>query len=270
MAVPPEAARRKFGLEVRRRREKAGLPQKRLADTVPMSQSMLSGIELGQKTPKREFVAAIDHVLTAGGALLRKWDAMASADGFPDWFRDVAELERQATEIWEYHPLLIPGLLQTEEYIAAIIRSGNPAIAESELGEQVRARLKRQEVLQRNDAPLLLAVLDELWLHRAVGSREIMRGQMERLVEASESPRVTIQVVPGETLRHPGHDGAFKLITVPERGQVVYTETRASGYSHEDDETIEDYTRVFADLRGAALPEEASRNLLGKIVEEYE
>lgn len=269
MAVPPEAAKRKFGLEVRRRRERAGLPQKQLAETVPMSQSMLSGIELGQKTPNREFIAAIDHALTAGGALLRKWDAIAHVDGFPEWFRDVAELERQATEIWEYHPLLIPGLLQTEEYIGTIIRSGNPAIAESELAEQVRARLKRQEVLAGNDAPLFLAVLDELWLHRAVGSRGIMRQQLARLIEASAAPRVTIQVVPADTLRHPGHDGAFKLITVPERGQVVYTETRASGYSHEDDEVIEDYTRVFADLRGAALPEEASRSLLGKIIEEF-
>lgn len=230
-----------------------------------MSQSMISGIELGQKAPKREFVVRIDDALNAEGALLRRWDNLRQSDGFPDWFRDVAELEKNATEIREFHPLLIPGLLQTKEYARTIIRTGKPTDSDAEVKEQVEARLRRQLVLSSEHPPWFLVVLDEPWLRRPTGGPEVMKAQLDHLAKASAWPRVTIQVIPTQTKHHPGHDGAFKLITVPDKGQVLYTETRAVGYPLDDPEVVEDYMKVFGELRGVALPEEASRDLIQRI-----
>jgi hypothetical protein len=101
----------------------------------------------------------------------------------------------QATVLRWYEPLVVPGLLQTEDYARAIL-SARPDGNLAELEEQVAARMARQNILDRTGAPQLWCILDEGVLHRAIGGPKVMRGQLYRLAEVAENPRTTIQIVP--------------------------------------------------------------------------
>ncbi len=212
----------------------------------------------------------VDAALNTKESLLSLWDSLFSPNGLSAYYRDIAVLEREASEIREYRLCALPGLLQTEEYARAFIRVGRPAASSEQVEEAVRARIGRQSVLDAEKSHTIYAlVLDEAVLRHVVGDPEIMARQLERLLAVARQPNVSVQVIPYGTRNHPGLDGSFLLITVPERGQVVYTETRASGTPVEDSATTNDYARVFGDLRGAALPGEASQDYIRKIMEEY-
>ncbi|GAA3740031.1 transcriptional regulator with XRE-family HTH domain [Spinactinospora alkalitolerans] len=260
----------KFGKQVRLLRERHGLSQDQLSRSMTISPAMLSAIERGIRGCKPEHAEQIDRALNTGGRVRRLWEGLPSGNGFPDWFRDVVELQREASEIREYHPLLIPGLLQTEEYARTILRDGQPTDSAAEIDEQVRARMDRQSILSSDRPPLLLVVLDETLLRRPIGGREIMGRQLEHLLEASAIPHVVIQVVPMATEHHPGLSGAFTLITVPNRGVVLYMETRISGTPVDDPDGVEEYVRLYGELRGVALPPAASRGLIEKVRGEFQ
>lgn len=270
MVVPPESARRRFGNEMRRHREQAGISQKQLARAVLMSQSMISGLELGQKSTRRDHVARIDDALNTNGLLMRRWESLNSYNGFPDWFKDVVTLERGATEIWEYQPLLVPGILQTKSYAKTIIRLGRPADTEQEIDHQVKARIDRQTILTSERSPLLMSVIDETVLRRPIGGCETMKSQLDHLLKVASWPRATVQVIPMTTEYHPGLDGGFQLLTVPDKGRVLYIETRISGTPVDEPESVDDFVGLYGDLRGIALPPNESRKLMETIRSEYD
>src|SRR5271166_5382454 len=104
------------------------------------------------------------------------------------------DIEAQATVLRWYEPLVVPGLLQTEDYARAIL-SARPDGNLDDLDEQVAARLARQAILDRTGAPQLWCILDEGVLHRAIGGSKVMRSQLYRLAEVAEHPKTTIQVI---------------------------------------------------------------------------
>jgi transcriptional regulator with XRE-family HTH domain len=266
---PSEAERIKFGADLRRWREQAGLTQQQLARAVPLSQAQVSSIERGAKGTGEEQVRRFDQILNTEGALMARWhNGRRYGLGYAAWFSDIVAVEAQATLIREFQSTLIPGLLQTEDYAQVIIRSGIPLDSDAEIDTHVRGRLDRQQLLMSSLAPWYQVVLDEPWLHRPTGGRAVMRGQLEHLVKMSLEPRISIQVIPTATEFHAGHDGPFKLFTVPKKGTIAYTETRTSGHPEDDPSVLEDYTKVFTELRGAALPVDASRELLIRIIGE--
>ena len=110
------------------------------------------------------------------------------------WFQEWADIEAQATVLRWYEPLVVPGLLQTEEYVRVIL-SARPDGNLDDLDEQVAARLARQAILDRTGAPQLWCILDEGVLHRAIGGSKVMRSQLYRLAEVAEHPKTTIQVI---------------------------------------------------------------------------
>ena len=110
------------------------------------------------------------------------------------WFQEWADIEAQATVLRWYEPLVVPGLLQTEEYARAIL-SARPDGNLDDLDEQVAARLARQAILDRTGAPQLWCILDEGVLHRAIGGSKVMRSQLYRLAEVAEHPKTTIQII---------------------------------------------------------------------------
>ncbi|MDA2805108.1 helix-turn-helix domain-containing protein [Nocardiopsis suaedae] len=252
----------KIGRELRRLRLQAGMTQTQLGKRVMMSYGTISGLERGVRGTKPEHLAQLDQALSTDGTLTRMWEGLNTYSGLPEWFQGVAVLEQEATEIREYSPLLIPGLLQTEEYARAIIQIGQPSNTYEEIDEQVQARLERQKVHSASRPPLMTAVLDEAVLRRPIGGREIMSRQLEHLLEMVATSHVTVQVVPLDCSHHPGLDGTFSLFTTPERGRVAYTETRIAGTLVEAAQDVSDYTRVFEELRGAAFPVTTSCSLI--------
>jgi transcriptional regulator with XRE-family HTH domain len=167
-----------FGAELRYYRTRAGLSQKDLASRANASHDVISKIETGERPPAEDFPPRLDAVpdLDTRGALTRLWDHLKKGQKqrLHGWFQEWADIEAQATVLRWYEPLVVPGLLQTEDYAQAIL-SARPDGNLDDLDEQVAARLARQAVLDRPDAPQLWCVLDEGVLHRAIGGSKVMR-----------------------------------------------------------------------------------------------
>nr|WP_202459888.1 helix-turn-helix transcriptional regulator [Streptomyces sp. SID1328] len=148
-------------------------------------------------------------------------------DILPGWFSMYVSLEGAAALIRSYEPHFVPGLLQTEDYARGVLRSG--AIGQTspdDIERHVDLRMRRQELLTRPDAPRFWAVMDETALRRPVGGPEVMRAQLDKLLEATTLPGVTLQVAPFANGPHPGTYGPFVLFrfAMPELPDMVYSE----------------------------------------------
>lgn len=260
----------RFGSELRTYREQAGLSQEQLAKMVAISPAMLSAIERGTRGAKREYPPRFDQALSTGGQLEALWERLRKKVGPPLWFHGMLEAERAASEILEYQPLLIPGLLQTEEYAWTIMRDGRPKDSHVEVEGLVKARIERQTILAADHPPLLRAVIEENVLHRPLGGRAVMGRQLAHLVQVSELPTVSIQVVPHNTEHHPGLSGPSTVITVPDKGEILYLENRISGAPIDEPDVVTEYLRLFGDLRGIALSPAASRDLIESVQGEFQ
>ena len=152
----------------------------------------------GERPPAEDFPPRLDAVpeLDTRGALTRLWDHLEKGhkQRLYGWFQQWAGIEARATVLRWYEPLVVPGLLQTEDYARAIL-SARPDGNLDDLEEQVAARLARQAILDRTGAPQLWCILHEGVLHRAIGGSKAMRSQRHRLAEVAEHPRITIQVI---------------------------------------------------------------------------
>ncbi|MEU0238871.1 helix-turn-helix transcriptional regulator [Nocardiopsis sp. NPDC006198] len=260
----------KFGAEVRRLREQAGLSQTRLAQLIPASQASISDLERGKTPGKRRMVQRIDDVLNSDGRVVAEWEARHKVYEPPSWYRKLPILEQRATQIQQYQPLLIPGLLQTRDYMRASISASNRADSMADVDAKINERTERQTILDRDDAPFLSVVLDETVLHRRLGSPDIMREQLQHLWEISARPRVEVQVIPADTWGHPGLDSGFTLLRVPDAGILLYLEARAAGGVIVDSGTVGEHISAMGDLRGFSLPPDQSRSLIEKAQGEVE
>ncbi|MEU7557605.1 helix-turn-helix domain-containing protein [Streptomyces eurythermus] len=148
-------------------------------------------------------------------------------DILPGWFSMYVSLEGAASLIRSYEPHFVPGLLQTEDYARGVLKSG--AIGQTspdDIERHVDLRMRRQALLTRPDAPRFWAVMDETALRRPVGGPEVMRAQIDKLLEATELAHVTLQVAPFANGPHPGTYGPFVLFrfAMSELPDMVYSE----------------------------------------------
>jgi hypothetical protein len=166
--------------------------------------------------------------------------------------------------------VFVPGLLQTEAYARAQLRGTLPTASEDEIESRVTARTGRQAVLVKDEAPKLWAIIDEAALRRAVGGRDVMRGQVARLLEARSLPNVTIQAIPFGSGAHPGMDGAFVILNFPDGDDpsIVYIESAAGGLFLEEAAELRRYILMFEHLRAAASGLDATASLLEAIISE--
>jgi transcriptional regulator with XRE-family HTH domain len=262
-----------FGAELRYHRERAGLSQTELAALVNVSHDVISKIETGERPPAKDFPERLDAVpeLDTHGALARIWGNLSKGlrnRAIPGWFRPWAELEAAATALRSYEPLLVPGLLQTEDYARAVLRGAQADATEDQIDQQVAARLARQEILARENPPRLWAVLDEGVLHRAISEAKVMHDQLMWVAEMSERPRMSIQVIPFAAGARTGLLGAFVIATLDGDGSNVYLETATTGQVVEVPSAAREAALIFDNLRGEALPRMASRDLIMKVAQE--
>ncbi|MET7605414.1 helix-turn-helix transcriptional regulator [Streptomyces avermitilis] len=148
-------------------------------------------------------------------------------DILPGWFSMHVSLEGAAALIRSYEPHFVPGLMQTEEYARVVLKSG--AIGQTrpeDVDRYVALRMQRQELLTRENAPRIWAVMDETALRRPVGGPEVMRAQIDKLLEVTKLAHVTLQVIPFSSGPHPGTYGPFVLFrfAMPELPDMVYSE----------------------------------------------
>ncbi|MCH6163905.1 helix-turn-helix domain-containing protein [Streptomyces marispadix] len=136
-------------------------------------------------------------------------------DVLPEWFSAFVSLESESHVIRAYEPHYVPGLLQTEEYARAVLRAGMPHVPEEEIRRQVALRRERQAILEREEPPMLWVVMDETVLRRSLGGPEVMREQIDALIESARHPQVRLQIMPFSVGPHPAMYGPFHLFRFP-------------------------------------------------------
>ncbi|MGJ3560555.1 DUF5753 domain-containing protein [Streptomyces sp. INA 01156] len=171
-----------------------------------------------------------------------------------------------------YQPLLVPGLLQTEDYARAVIAQMRPDLTPDQVDALVKVRMERQDSRLSGERPAdLRAVLDEAVLHRVVGSPAVMREQFDHLVQAGEQPNVTIQLLPFSLGAHPGLYGPFVILTFPRpTAPLVWLENPNNSVYLEFESDVQNYMGIFDQLRASALSPAETRTRLTRTAEELE
>jgi hypothetical protein len=224
---------------------------------------MVAKIERGDRAATSKFVEACEALpeLAAHGTLQVLWDQLNeqfTGHAFPRWFDRWPDAEATARSLRWFEPLIAPGLLQTEAYARAIL-STRIGDSEDDIEEMVAARLKRQEILDRDKPPTLWVIVDEGVLHRCIGSPKIMREQLDHLATMARKPDIVIQVIPLDAGAHQGlNGGAFVIADLPNAPAVAYQDTASRGQVIEDVEDIDALTVTWDTLKSEALPRTAS------------
>jgi transcriptional regulator with XRE-family HTH domain len=265
---------RVFGAELRHYRTRAGWSQEQLGARVYCSADLVGKVENGQRAPTEEFAAACDAIPELGtdGALGRLRELLKGflkQRAYPGWFLRWPDKEASATTLRWFEPMVVPGLLQTEDYATAIFRTRVGA-TEDEIGEMVAARVDRQLVLDRDPPPMLWVVVDEGVLRRPVGGKHVMREQLNKLMKAARRPNVVVQVIPASVGAHEGlRGGAFVIADSDEAPSLAYQDTAARGQVIEDAEGIAGLTVLWDTLRAEALPRAASLQLIEEVAKTW-
>jgi transcriptional regulator with XRE-family HTH domain len=258
-----------FGAELRRIRMEAALSQEQLGQRIGYSGTLIGKVEIGQRAPSEDLAGRCDEALGTKGLLARIYDLARRWDGgYPSWFAGWIERERTATSVCWWEPLLIPGLVQTSDYARALFRAWQSGdTSDDELEELVSARLERQKIFDQPKPPELWVIVDEAVLYRRIDAAKIMYDQLSRLAAQAQRPNITVQVVPGEVGAHVGLTGAFAVAS-GNGSDTVYIESPDEGQTTEAPSVVAKLTKTFNILRGEALSQAASRELIMKVAEE--
>ncbi len=279
----PLVARHRLVRAVRRAREEAGLTLREVADALDWSESKLIRIEKGvvgiSVTDLRALLAYydlrdpghVDRLLGMARTARRARTTWAEFERAvsPDFLLFLGYEESAATML-HFNPLLVPGLLQVEEYARAVI-AGAYVEPGTHADDKVRARLRRQRRLAEAEPPRVDVVLDESVIRRTVGGPAVMARQLRHLLDVSGRPNVSLRVVPFTAGLHPGMGGPFVILEFedPAADPVLHLETASSDTTLRDQPAaVEPYRAAFARLQDLALDEQASRELVRTVLDE--
>ncbi|MFD1936397.1 MULTISPECIES: helix-turn-helix domain-containing protein [Nonomuraea] len=256
---------RQLAKRLRELRQESGLSIADVAERLLCSPAKISRLETARRRASLRDVRDLCAMygLTDAGEVERLM-VLARESRQDEWwlkaedvdFRPLVGLESEAVAISEYETTTVPGLLQTPDYTRAVIRGYLPLIDPEVLEERLRVRMKRQEILSKAQAPRYWVLLDESALHRHVGGREVMRGQLVRLRERADLPNLTVQVIPYSAGAHMGFDAAFRLMEFANDTEIrdtVYMETLAGTFYIEKPAQLDRFREVLNYLRAVAL-----------------
>jgi transcriptional regulator with XRE-family HTH domain len=274
--------RRRLAAELRRLREHTGMTGDEVAERLGWSGSKVSRIELhkiGVKQSDLERLLDLYEVerrhraevlaLAREPSKAGRLEAVAATFSAEYAFFIYAEAEAQS--MWNWEPLIVPGLLQTEAYARAVMRGWQEVLGlpRGDIERRVEARMLRQQALTRDDPLVLSVVIDESVLHRRFGSRRVMNEQMRHLAELSEMPNVSVRVLPlSNEQRTPLTAFAYlqfgRIHDMP-LADIVTVEHLSSTYYFEEEIDTHRYRLIFQALESGSLDEAATRNLLNTV-----
>lgn len=270
----PTVRAQELGEALRVLREEANLSVRTAGARIDASASKISRLENGKNAVAIDDVAALLAVYQVTGPRRRKLlDLAREADHRGWWQRNtlnfaerqetLMSLESRALAITSFEPIVVPGLLQTGEYTRAImVESG--IVDDDDVESRMITRLQRHSVLLRRQPPELLAIIDELALRRVIGGRDVLRRQLEHLVEMAQRPNIAIRIVLNADRGHPGIDGGFLVIRRPEGTPVVFLANLTSSLFLEESAEIAQYEQVTRELINHALDPAESLRYLGE------
>ncbi|MGW1884899.1 helix-turn-helix domain-containing protein [Streptomyces sp. NPDC001970] len=264
-----QAAWEFFGLELKARREMAGLTQGELGRRVFVSGGYIGQFEQAIRKPQKDVATRIDETLQTDGFFERMWKKLIADSPYTEYFAHVAELERLATKICEYAPAVVPGLLQTAEYARAVYLASNPLADEEYIKEMVRARMDRAPVLNDATRPVYWAVLHEASLRITVGGPAGMARQLDHIAVMARERKVLVQVLPFSAGAHPAMGKMMRLMEFEDAPPTAYTEAVLSGNLLDDPAVVKRTQAHYDLLRAAAQSPEASLALIQSVAEDY-
>jgi hypothetical protein len=276
----PTAQRILLGAQLRRLRETAGKSRGDAANAIRATQSKISRLELGRSSFKQRDVADLltcysitdSHKREALLNLARRASSPGwwhqYSDVIPHWLELYVGLEEAAWLIRTYEVQFVHGLMQTEEYARAVITLRHARSPAHEIDQRIALRMRRQQILHRPDGPRLWAVLDEAALRRPLGTRQVMRAQLEHLIKLIELRQVTLQIVPFHVGGHAAAGGPFTLLRFPalDLPDLVYLEQLNSALYLDKVADIDDYTQTMDQLCVEAQPPDRTHELLTAIL----
>jgi transcriptional regulator with XRE-family HTH domain len=269
---------RRVSAQLRVLREKRGLSCKDVAVALGCSESKVSRMETGERGLYADDVAAILGFLCAPAELRHELVALVRDGEERNWheihgklptnWKDLIRFENDATAIYNYEPMLIPGLAQIPDYSRAVIHGSGPSLSENDLETLVAARMTRQIILGRRQAPAVHLLIEETVLQRPVGEPDMLRTQLRHLLTLSERPKITIQVVPFAVGAHPGLAGPIVLLEFAGEPTLAYSETFLSSSFLEESEHVDGVKIAWRRLRAIAMsPEDSVRRIARAIGE---
>jgi hypothetical protein len=277
----PTSRRRHLGRELKKERLTRKLSAEAVAHECGWGESKVHDIE-GAKRKRTNPRDVIDLCRTYGLSQERTDELLALAEdskskGWWDTYRGtmppeyatLIEFEEEAAAVRAASLGMVPGLAQTPEYAGALMLDGPVKLSAEDIASRVEIRKRRQEILTARDDPTVLwAVLDEAVIRRQVGGKDVMRGQLQRLMELAHLPNVTLQVIPFAAGAHPAMPGPWSILQPPpdEDGlpdtATVYLETVISQILLEDQQQVAEYEIAFQRLIAKALPVEHTINMI--------
>jgi transcriptional regulator with XRE-family HTH domain len=273
-----------LGHELRRAREQAGKTPQQAAEEIGNRTSKISRMELGHNALSKSDLTLLLrfygvpedrhealHAMARNGRERGRW--AGNREVFPEWFRTYVDLEQDAERIQSTEVEIIPGLLQTEEYMRAL--HSPPEADADEVERSVLARKERQSLFNRQDPPELALILSESCLRRVVGGPEVMRGQLAHLQKLSRKRHVQIQVLPFDVQGYAGRlSHRFTLLQIPSPGnasplEFAYVESYDDARYMDDKTVVGSYVNLWSRLQAAALGPADSRKLIGTVAEQF-
>ncbi|MEU9334085.1 helix-turn-helix transcriptional regulator [Streptomyces sp. NPDC048290] len=279
--VNPTVRRRRLGQELRRLRELKGMTAEEVAERLLVSQSKISRLENGRRSISQRDVRDLCGVYEVEDVrIVDSLMQMAKDSRQQGWWHSFGDipysvyigLETDAASLRVYDPQVIPGLLQTRGYAESLIMGALPEAAQTDIDKRVQVRMRRQERISAAENPLRLwAVLDEAALRREVGNQQVMIEQLEHLLEMSQLPHVTVQVIPFSMGAHPGVSGQYAILEFPDAADssVVYIEGVTSDLYLEKPQDVGKYSVMYEHLRAQALNVEQTRQFVSGVAKDY-
>ncbi|MEV4755274.1 helix-turn-helix transcriptional regulator [Micromonospora sp. NPDC049559] len=273
--APKTARARRLGIALRSHRENAGLTLERAAEEINSTRSTLSRYENAQTLVAPATVRGLLLLYGVGGEELNALVQLAKDARKPGWWVsysyildrktiDFIALEAEATAIANFEPSVVPGLLQTADYVRAVMRGGPHTLSDEEVEQRVQIRRDRQKRLTENDPPILDAIVDEGALLRPVGGQSVTEAQLRNLLKTSELPNVTVQVIPLSAGYHRGTRGSLHLLEFadPEDPMIASVETVAGQMIIDRPAELRTCVKIMEHLRAVALSPDKSRDLI--------
>ncbi|MFE3525380.1 helix-turn-helix domain-containing protein [Streptomyces sp. NPDC059161] len=279
--VNPTVRRRRLGQELRRLRELKGMTAEEVAERLLVSQSKISRLENGRRSISQRDVRDLCGVYEVDDhRIVDSLMQMAKDSRQQGWWHAFGDipysvyigLETDAASLRVYDPQVVPGLLQTRQYAESLIAGALPETAPTDVEKRVSVRVRRQERVRAQDNPLRLwVVIDEAALRRVIGDRQLMIEQLEHLIQQSQLPHVTVQVLPFSMGAHPGINGQYAILEFPDASDssVVYIEGVTSDPYLEKANDVQKYSVMYEHLRAQALNVDQTREFITEIAKEY-
>ncbi|MEE4491073.1 helix-turn-helix domain-containing protein [Streptomyces sp. BE230] len=272
--IAPTERQKRLGRELRKMRLAAGVSAQAAAGILRVDRSRLSNIEQGIRAISEERLLALadacacqDQAFVATLARMTKptergwWERYR--DSLPAGLLDISELEAGAVRMRTAHSVHIPGILQTSDHALAVFRVVVPALPEHEAALRLAHRVERQKILEGAASPQYMGIIHEAALRMQFGGRKVARAQLEHLLAASESPRITLRVIPFEAGAFPGAGQTVNYAEgpVPQLDTVQVDSTHGPEFLYEDAQ-LSKYRSHLDWMERIALPEDKSRNFI--------